>query len=61
MIMGLLAGLLLFVILVLQVGFMYLLVPFILLKVLAVFGISISFLLAVGIMFVVYLLIGLLK
>jgi hypothetical protein len=59
--MKLLAVLTVFLLLMLQLGFMYLLIPFILMKVLAVFGVAISFFLCVGIMFLIYFVIGLLK
>lgn len=53
--------LLLIGIFLLNIALYYVVVPFILLKVLALFGISISFWLSLGIVFLVYILAGILK
>jgi hypothetical protein len=54
-------GLVILFVLVLQLLVQYLLVPFLLVKILAVFGVSISFFIAVGVMFLVYFVVSLLK
>lgn len=54
-------GMLLMMLILLNIVLHYVVVPFILMKVLAFFGITISLWLCIGIIFVLHVLIGLLK
>lgn len=53
--------LLLVLIIILSIAFFWVLVPFVLMKVLAVFGVMVSFWMALGIMLLVYVLVALIK